>query len=78
MLNKQKKLILKTIKSINQIHNDKKKLESFSLSSFLIKAGDEGIEPPPKVLETPIIPLDQSPIFIISTLIKCALLTIIL
>lgn len=24
--------------------------------------GDEGIEPPPKVLETPIIPLDQSPI----------------
>lgn len=23
--------------------------------------GDEGIEPPPKVLETPIIPLDQSP-----------------
>ena len=31
-------------------------------------AGDEGIEPPPKVLETPIIPLDQSPIFNISTL----------
>ena len=26
-------------------------------------AGDEGIEPPPKVLETPIIPFDQSPIF---------------
>ena len=25
------------------------------------RAGDEGIEPPPKVLETPIIPLDQSP-----------------
>ena len=25
-------------------------------------AGDEGIEPPPKVLETPIIPFDQSPI----------------
>lgn len=24
--------------------------------------GDEGIEPPPKVLETPIIPLDQSPL----------------
>ena len=24
--------------------------------------GDEGIEPPPKVLETPIIPLDQSPV----------------
>ena len=28
----------------------------------LHKTGDEGIEPPPKVLETPIIPLDQSPI----------------
>ena len=28
----------------------------------LFKAGDEGIEPPPKVLETPIIPFDQSPI----------------
>lgn len=26
------------------------------------RAGDEGIEPPPKVLETPIIPFDQSPI----------------
>ena len=26
-------------------------------------AGDEGIEPPPKVLETPIIPFDQSPLF---------------
>ena len=26
-----------------------------------LKAGDERIELPPKVLETPIIPLDQSP-----------------
>ena len=26
------------------------------------ETGDEGIEPPPKVLETPIIPFDQSPI----------------
>ena len=26
------------------------------------RTGDEGIEPPPKVLETPIIPLDQSPV----------------
>ena len=27
------------------------------------QTGDEGIEPPPKVLETPIIPFDQSPIY---------------
>ena len=27
-----------------------------------VKAGDERIELPPKVLETPIIPFDQSPI----------------
>ena len=27
-----------------------------------VLTGDEGIEPPPKVLETPIIPFDQSPI----------------
>ena len=31
-------------------------------SSLLLRAGDERIELPPKVLETPIIPLDQSPI----------------
>ena len=30
-------------------------------SSLLKKAGDERIELPPKVLETPIIPFDQSP-----------------
>jgi hypothetical protein len=28
----------------------------------LFKAGDERIELPPKVLETPIIPFDQSPV----------------
>ena len=33
-----------------------------SISDLLI-AGDERIELPPKVLETPIIPFDQSPIF---------------
>ena len=27
-----------------------------------LPTGDEGIEPPPKVLETPIIPFDQSPL----------------
>lgn len=37
-----------------------KKITSISADYFL--PGDEGIEPPPKVLETPIIPLDQSPI----------------
>ena len=31
------------------------------------KTGDERIELPPKVLETPIIPLDQSPIFLCRT-----------
>ena len=31
--------------------------------SALARAGDERIELPPKVLETPIIPFDQSPIF---------------
>ena len=33
-----------------------------SISDLLI-AGDERIELPPKVLETPIIPFDQSPMF---------------
>ena len=36
-----------------------KLLRHFSLIKFL--AGDERIELPPKVLETPIIPFDQSP-----------------
>ena len=31
--------------------------------SSLFVAGDERIELPPKVLETPIIPFDQSPMF---------------
>ena len=31
--------------------------------SETLRAGDERIELPPKVLETPIIPLDQSPVF---------------
>ena len=35
--------------------------ERKSLSCPQFRTGDEGIEPPPKVLETPIIPLDQSP-----------------
>ena len=38
--------------------------ESLEKSRFstTLETGDEGIEPPPKVLETPIIPFDQSPI----------------
>ena len=40
-------------------------LKKSRLPAFL-KAGDERIELPPKVLETPIIPFDQSPI-----LLKC-------
>ena len=39
-----------------------KTLEIQELSTLII-AGDERIELPPKVLETPIIPFDQSPIF---------------
>ena len=35
-------------------------------SSYL--AGDERIELPPKVLETPIIPFDQSPMFLFVSL----------
>ena len=42
-----------------------KNAERLDLPSFsaLARAGDERIELPPKVLETPIIPFDQSPIF---------------
>ena len=42
---------------------NKKRLAILEFTRFasFIRAGDEGIEPPPKVLETPIIPLDQSP-----------------
>ena len=38
--------------------------ETLDLQGFpvLLKTGDERIELPPKVLETPIIPFDQSPI----------------
>lgn len=44
-----------------KIKNSKRK--SLKQNCFrLFLPGDEGIEPPPKVLETPIIPLDQSPI----------------
>ncbi len=41
-----------------------KKPQNSNFTQFLrlFKAGDERIELPPKVLETPIIPFDQSPI----------------
>ena len=41
---------------------DRKALYLLAFRHFL-KAGDERIELPPKVLETPIIPFDQSPVF---------------
>ena len=41
-----------------------KTLEIQELSTLII-AGDERIELPPKVLETPIIPFDQSPIYVV-------------
>ena len=40
-----------------------KKPENKAFSGFFIRTGDERIELPPKVLETPIIPVDQSPTF---------------
>ena len=46
-----------------------KTLEIQELSTLII-AGDERIELPPKVLETPIIPFDQSPI------LNCIFITI--
>ena len=43
--------------------NALKKPENKAFSGFFIRTGDERIELPPKVLETPIIPVDQSPTF---------------
>jgi hypothetical protein len=45
-------------------YNKNKKLKTLKNTrlSASLKAGDERIELPPKVLETPIIPFDQSPI----------------
>ena len=40
-----------------------KSLKTFYRFSSSYSSGDERIELPPKVLETPIIPFDQSPIF---------------
>ena len=61
---------LMPLKSTNkQLENylDKKqksqKPSKYAVSSSFLLAGDERIELPPKVLETPIIPFDQSPIF---------------
>ena len=43
---------------------DKKNAGNLELQDFWrLRAGDERIELPPKVLETPIIPFDQSPMF---------------
>ena len=39
--------------------------------SRLFKAGDERIELPPKVLETPIIPFDQSPMELLTYYLTC-------
>lgn len=55
-------------------------IEASEHSYVRYRTGDEGIEPPPKVLETPIIPLDQSPMclnrtrylyHIMSIFVKC-------
>ena len=40
-----------------------KKPENISVFRLFYHTGDERIELPPKVLETPIIPVDQSPTF---------------
>ena len=69
---------LMPLKSTNkQLENysDKKqksqKLSKYAVSSSFLLAGDERIELPPKVLETPIIPFDQSPIFCSAHLSTC-------
>ena len=49
--------------SANNALNVIKKPENKAFSGFFIRTGDERIELPPKVLETPIIPVDQSPTF---------------
>ena len=62
--------ILPIIKLITSMAK-RKSLKTLAITSVLRLfklAGDERIELPPKVLETPIIPFDQSPIFNISTL----------
>lgn len=46
--------------------NKSQRYRKYAISETL-RAGDERIELPPKVLETPIIPLDQSPIFLCRT-----------
>ena len=47
-----------------------KTLEIQELSTLII-AGDERIELPPKVLETPIIPFDQSPMNLYVNFVYC-------
>ena len=49
------------------VYNKKTGERCFQRLPALLQTGDEGIEPPPKVLETPIIPLDQSPVCICRT-----------
>ena len=53
-------MLIKNAESLNEIR-----------FSTLHRAGDERIELPPKVLETPIIPFDQSPIFCSAHLSTC-------
>ena len=43
--------------------NEKTGTLDFTSVPAILGAGDERIELPPKVLETPIIPFDQSPLF---------------
>ena len=58
---------LKTTNEQLENYSDKKqksqKPSKYAVSSSFSLAGDERIELPPKVLETPIIPFDQSPIY---------------
>ena len=59
-------------------HFNKQKSQKalISLTSDSLEAGDERIELPPKVLETPIIPFDQSPTkYILYTLKTTYMLT---
>ena len=55
------------MRQLDEAHEVKKKApkpSKYKVFKAFSQAGDERIELPPKVLETPIIPFDQSPIMV--------------
>ena len=64
--------------SFSSSFNAKSTKNTFVFSMLLFRTGDERIELPPKVLETPIIPFDQSPIFCFYTkMTYCYVITLV-